>query len=140
MASKEPIRHEGEVVAVEGSVVHVKMTVHSACASCEAHAKCSFSESRDKVVAIPVAKDEHYEVGDHVMVVISRGEGLLAVWWAYLLPAVGLIAVYFVVNHWCNELISACAALGFVGLYWGVLALLRKRLDRQFRFSIEKDI
>lgn len=134
---EEVAKHSGVVTAVEAGQVEVRMKVNSACGSCQAHAKCGFAESADKVVVIETALWQHYHVGDAVEVVISQRNGLVAVVLAYLLPAVLMIAVFIVMNSLFGELWAALGTLLFVVLYWGVLWCFRKRIKQRFSFRLQ---
>lgn len=131
-------KHEGVVVRSEKGCVHVKIVVNSACSACEAHGKCGFAESKDKVVAVESEEWQSYRDGDQVVVGVNEGLGLSAVLIAYFLPAVLMIAVFVVLHQFSTELWTALGTLFFVCVYWTVLALFRGKLRKRFTFSIEK--
>lgn len=132
-------KHDGTVVAATPGRVQVQMQVLSACASCEAHARCTFAEKKDKLVDIDTSDWRQYNPGDPVTVIINSGHGLLAVLIAYVLPAVLILAVFGVLYalH-LPELWIALATLVAVALYTLVLYLCRHRLQRRFTFRLEK--
>ena len=131
--------HSGTVIAVENNHVRVEMQVLSACASCEAHAKCTFAEKKEKVVDIDTPDWQRYQVGDAVNVIINTSRGFLAVFIAYILPAVLLVGTLVAL---CllrlPELLAAILTLVVIGLYGVVLCLFRGKLQRKFTFGIEK--
>lgn len=130
--------HDGTVTDVAHGHVQVQMQVLSACASCEAHAKCGFAEKKDKIVEIDTSDWKQYHVGDPVTVIINSGRGLLAVLIAYILPSVVLLAslVVFTLLH-IPEGLTALLILLVVALYAIILYLFRHRLQRKFTFQIE---
>lgn len=136
--------HNGIVTATAKGHVQVQMQVLSACASCEAHAKCGFAEKQDKTVDIDTSDWQQYHVGEAVTVVISSGLGLQAVLIAYVIPSVVLLAslAIFTLLH-IPEGITALLILLIVALYALSLYLFRRRLQRKFSFQIrhkEQDI
>ena len=131
--------HPGVVVHSADGHVQVKMEVISACASCEAHARCTFSEKKDKIVDIDTPDWRQYTPGDQVTVIINSGHGLLAVLIAYVLPALLILAVFALLYALrLPELWIALITILVVCIYGWVLYLMRHRLQRKFTFRIEK--
>lgn len=136
---EKTVTHTGTVVAAENGLVKVSMQVTSACAACEAHAKCGFAESKDKVVEIATPDWHDYHEGDAVTVIIKTGNGLLAVLIAYVLPAILLLATFITLYSLrLPDVWSAILTLCVVGLYGLVLCCFRGKLQRKFTFSIHK--
>ncbi len=122
----------------DGSIVSVVINTRSACTTCEAHSRCGFAESKDKVVDIPT-QGVAYTPGEHVIVNISEGRGLLAVWIAYVLPAIIMLAVIISLSmaH-MSELVVIIAALAALALYVALLFLLRRHISSRFVLSVQK--
>ncbi len=131
--------HSGKVTAVNNGKVTVEMHIVSACASCEAHSRCGFAESKDKIVEIDTRQWRDYAVGDNVRVIIQTSNGLRAVLIAYIIPAIILIGalVAFYSMH-INEGITALLTLAVVALYGVFLYLIRQRLQQRFTFQLRK--
>ena len=131
--------HAGTVVEVAENQVKVQMQVLSACASCEAHARCTFAEKKDKMVDIATPDWRQYAPGDRVTVIINSGLGLLAVLIAYVLPALLILAIFAVIYalH-LPELWIALITILATGLYGVVLYLCRNRLQQRFTFRLKK--
>ncbi len=131
--------HAGTVVASGNKQVKVKMEVISACASCEAHARCTFSEKKDKIVDIETQQWQQYHEDDPVTVIINSGHGLLAVLLAYILPAIVILATFALLfSLHLSELWVALITLVAVALYGGILYLCRNRLQQKFTFRLAK--
>ena len=139
---KDIVQHDGLVVAVSPKSVTVQIRSVSACASCAAHAKCGFAESKDKTLEIPTqavkqSDSQTFAVGDPVTVTIDHSRGLLAVWFAYLLPALLLIAVIVALSLAAlPEGLVALAALATLAIYILILYLFRRRLDSRFTLTV----
>ena len=131
--------HDGTVTNVTPGTVTVQLHVVSACASCEAHSRCGFADSKDKTMDIDTPQWQQYHVGDHVTVAINANRGLQAVLIAYILPALLLLATFAVLTalH-LSEGWVALVTLLVVGLYAIGLYLCRQRLQRQFTMAISQ--
>ena len=138
MAGLERIAsHDGTVKRVLNGAVEVEIVSTSACASCEAHGKCGFAEAKNKTVAVPTADWQRYAEGERVVVNIDESRGMLAVWIAYVLPALVLLGVIIGLSvAGAPELTVALAALAALALYTGALYLLRGRIGRKFTLTV----
>ncbi len=134
--------HPGIVTAVKEGFVTVQIESTSACAACQAHARCGFAESKTKTLDIPTqaieqSNNQTINVGDRVTVTIDHTRGLLATWWAYVLPAVLLLTavVGFSLLKFPESLVILLS-LAVIGLYTLLLFLLRQKLDSQFTLIV----
>ena len=134
--------HPGTVIAVKKGFVTVQITSLSACASCQAHSRCGFAESKTKTLDIPSSNlqppTSNLQPGDKVTVTIDHQKGLLATWWAYILPAILLLAVSVPLSLLgLPEPIVILLTLAALGLYILILYLFKKKLDSRFTLSLE---
>lgn len=131
------MQHPGTVTSVKKGFVTVQITSLSACAACQAHSKCGFAESKTKTLDIPTALWQQYNVGEPVTVTIDHSRGLAATWWAYLLPAILLIAAVVAFSFaGFSEPLVILFSLFTLGLYILLLYILRKKLDSKFTLTI----
>lgn len=138
----ERIEHEGKVVSVDKDYIGVEIVNKSACAACHAKGVCGASDASIKVVE--VAQDittltEDYQVGETVNVVMRESMGTQAVWLAYVVPLMVLMAAILV--FWlcqASELVMGLGALGILALYYIILYFFRNKISKIFTFSIEK--
>ena len=136
------MEHPGIVTAVKPGFVTVQIESTSACAACEAHSKCGFAESKTKTLDIPTqaikqANNQVFSIGDRVTVTIDHTRGLLATWWAYVLPALLLLAA--VVGFSLASLSEPAVillSLAVLAVYILILFLLRKKLDSKFTLTV----
>ena len=132
-------KHIGKVNGIRPGAVSVVIESISACAACEAHSKCGFSESKEKQMEIETPLWNEYQEGDTVEVQINQGLGLMAVLWAYLLPAILLLAsLMLTLLNGMGEGLSILIAFGVLLIYLIILYANRHRLQRRFSFQIEK--
>ena len=140
--AKERIEHEGKVVSVDKDYIAVEILNKSACAACHAKGVCGASDQAVKVVE--VAQDittltQDFQVGETVNVVMAPSMGAQAVWFAYVIPLMVLLASVTV--FWlcgASELLMGLASLGIVALYYLGVFLFRDKISKIFTFSIEK--
>lgn len=129
--------HDGIVTAVKPDRVTVKIEAVSACATCAAHGRCGFAESKNKTVEVPTGQWQQYKEGDSVTVHIDESRGMLAVWLAYVLPAVLMLtAIVGLSLAHVPEGLVALAALLVLGLYVFFLYLLRCKVERSFTLTV----
>lgn len=132
--------HDGIVLAVEPRMVKVEMHVVSACASCKAHASCSFVDKADKVVEVETDEWQLYHEGERVTVSVNESLGLLAVLLAYIVPAVLLIAALALMAATSDsDILAAAIPILVVALYYLVLYRFRHRLQKRFSFGLSKE-
>ena len=134
------MEHPGIVTAAKPGFVTVQIESVSACASCAAHAKCGFAESKEKSLEIPISQSESQQLteGTRVTVSIDSSSGMRAVWIAYLLPALLIIAVVIALSAaGIDEGLVAVAAFGVLGLHILALILLRRKIERQFKITVK---
>lgn len=137
MENQRIASHPGIVTAVDKGRVSVRIEAVSACASCAAHARCGFAESKEKTVEVPAADAQRYAPGDSVTVHIDENRGLLAVWLAYILPALLILAVIalFSILHF-PEWAVVLAAFAALGLYILFLYFRRRHVESRFTLTL----
>lgn len=135
----DTIKHDGIVDSIEGGCIHVRIVQASACAACGAKSLCSAAESKEKIVDIYGADTNAYKVGQRVMVEGAATMGMKAVRLAFLFPLLLLVAAV-ALAMWLtdgNEALGAVAALLTLVAYFAVLFACKKRLAREFTFTIK---
>ena len=132
---EEGIRHRGIVERVDGETATVRIAQTSACAACHAAKMCMASESREK--RIDARMTEPVNVGDEVEVMVREQAGWLAVFLAYIIPFLLLVAAVagFDKMGW-SEAKAGTAALVSVAVYYIILRMFRDKLQRKFTFWV----
>lgn len=130
---EDTIRHNGIVERIDGDTAVVRIAQTSACAACHAAKMCMASESRDKRIEARML--EPLSVGDEVEVLVREQAGWLAVFLAYIIPFLLLVAAVAGFDHmgW-SEAKAGTAALVSVAVYYVILRLFRDKLQRKFTF------
>ena len=138
MAAGE-ITHIGKVVSVGKDSVTVQIVSESACASCHAAGLCGASESKRKIVKVPVRGDQAYSLGQEVEVCLAGKMGLKAVLLSYVIPLVILlILVLSLSSIGLGELTCGLASIGGIAVYYLILYFCRSSLAEEYVFYVRK--
>jgi len=130
--------HTGKVVSMTPTATTVQIVSHSACSECHAAGLCGLSEYTEKAIEVPADPSATYRVGDEVQVVLKASMGFKAVWLAYFLPLVVLLAVALgLIALGVKEVVAGFAGIGAVALYYLGIWLLRDRLRNEYVFTIQ---
>ena len=133
----ESVAHRGKIVSITPEFTTVEIISESACSSCHAAGLCGMSEYTKKAIEVPTRSWDSYEVGQEVNVVLRASMGHKAVWLAYVVPLVIMVAVLLgLTAAGAGELVSGIAAIGAAALWYFVLWLLRERLRNEYIFEI----
>ena len=139
MSSSSIISHRGKIVDITPEFTTVDIISESACSACHAKSLCTLSESKTKQIIVPTRGWITFEPGEEVNVQLKATMGLKAVWLAYVIPLFVLLAVLLGLHAaGMSELIAGLSAIGAVALYYFVIWLLRRKLQNEYTFNIEK--
>lgn len=132
------IVHSGRIVEISPEFTSVEIVSESACSACHAKGLCGVSESRTKVVQLPTRGWDDYKVGDEVQLVLKSSMGHRAVWLAYVIPLFILLAVMLgLLEAGVRDIVSAGVAVAAIAVYYFVLWLCRKKLQKEYIFNIK---
>ena len=135
---KEAVTHKGKVVKMTPQVTTVAILQHGACSECHAAGLCGMGDMAEKLVEVPTDPYAFYGVGDEVEVLLKASMGMKAVWLAYFIPLLVLLAVVLPLSalH-VGEVVTGVCALVAVGLYYLLLYLFRDKLKNEYIFTIK---
>lgn len=135
---KEQVSHKGRVVRITPQTTTVSIEQHAACSSCHAAGLCGMAEVAEKAVEVPTDPYASYGVGDEVEVVLKASMGMKAVWLAYFIPLVILMAVILgLVALGVGEMTAGLCGLGAIAVYYLLLWLLRDKFKNEYVFTIK---
>ena len=135
----ETISHKGRIIGITPEFTTVEIVSESACSSCHAKGLCGVSESKVKQIQVSTRGWDNYCPGDEVEVLLSASMGHKAVWIAYAIPLMVLMALLFGASALgAGELVSGLAGIGGTAVYYFVIWLLRDRLRNEYIFNIKK--
>ena len=137
--AQETVSHSGKILSVDPQLITVEIVSESACGACHAKGLCGLGEQKVKQVSVPTPVSPFFEVGEEVYVDLKASMGHKAVWIAYALPLVVLLAVIGIfLKAGAGELVAGLAGIGAVAVYYFCIWLLRGRLRDQYIFTIRK--
>ena len=132
------VSHKGRIVRMTPQTTTVALLQHGACGSCHAAGLCGMAEVAEKAVELPTDPYASYGVGDEVEVVLKASMGMKAVWLAYCIPLLVLLAVILgLFALGTGEVVAGVAGLAAVGVYYLLLWLFRDRLRNEYVFTIK---
>ena len=133
------IKHRGIVESINGSHIRVRIVQTSACSACSVKGHCNASESKEKLVDVFDTKASSYRVGEEVMLYGTTSMGMQAVFWAFGVPFLILLAALFITMHLTrgDELKSAIISLLALAPYYLIIYMYRGKLSKKFSFTLE---
>ena len=133
------ISHSGIVESISDGCVQVRILQTSACVACKVAGHCHASESKEKIVDVQnVCDAARLKVGDSVTVCASRDVANKALLLGFGLPFLILVSVLLIaLKLFSDEGMAALTALSALVPYYGILYLLRDRIQQRMAFSIE---
>jgi sigma-E factor negative regulatory protein RseC len=133
------LEHKGIVSEVGEKLVEVEFVTQSACSECKAKGLCGVDEGDKRFVTVYEPMAGYYQKGEEVMIGVSEVMGMKAAVYAYIIPffilAGGLMLTPYL--GW-GEVATGLSSLGLVCLYYVVLWLFRRRIEKEIVFKIRK--
>ncbi len=131
------IKHKAKIVQVLPNFVEAEIEVKSACAQCALQKACQMHEVSQCKIIIPLEQGKIYQVGEVVNVSISLEEGMLAAFYAYVLPLILVLLTLFIsLMSGVSEIISGiCSIIVLIPYYFGVF-LKKNFFARKLNFKI----
>ena len=138
MSSNSDISHRGRIVSVTPEITTVEITSEAACSACHAKGLCSLGDATVKQVELPTRGWDSHAVGDEVQVVLRASMGHKAVWLAYVVPLLVMVAALLgTLAAGGPELLAGGIAIGAIALYYTLIWLFRSRLRDHYIFNIK---
>lgn len=133
------IKHSGVVLSIDGQTARIKILQTSACAACKAREICVSSESQEKVIEAMML--EPLQIGEKAEVIVREQLAWKAILLGYILPFIVMVAVIVVLDvcTTLDETISGTIALCSIAVYYLVLRLFRKKIQKHFSFTARKE-
>lgn len=133
------IVHQGTVKEIMGRTVVVSIEAAGACEGCKVSGLCGLSTDHEKEIAVYDTAADMYEVGETVIVGVGTAMAMKAVLWAYIVPFLLMLGVLTGLTALkLPELTAGLSTLGTAAVYFILLWIFRKRLERDIIFKIRK--
>ncbi len=133
------LEHRGVVSEVGEKMVEVEFVTESACGECKAKGLCGVDEGDKRFVTVWEPNAQYFVVGEEVMIGVSEVMGMKAAVYAYIIPFFILIGGLLLTTRlgW-GEVAAGLSSLGVMCLYYVVLWLFRRRIEKEIVFKIRK--
>ena len=136
---REEVAHKGKVIRVTPQSTTVSILQEGACASCHAAGLCGMADLAEKAVEVPTDLHHPHAVGEEVNVALMASMGMKAVWLAYFIPLLLLLAVILgLIGLGVAEVPAALAGIGTLAVYYLLLYLFRDKLRNDYIFTIKE--
>ena len=135
---KFEIKHAGFISKISYGVLTVSLKGNINCEGCKAKAACGISESNNKELEI-FEIDQVFNLNECVQVVLEKGLGLKAVFFAYVLPFILLIFTLFITSNFLKEWLAGLVSLSILIPYYMLLYLTKDYFQKAFKISILKN-
>ena len=133
------VSHKGKVTEMTPEATTVVILSSSACGECHAAGLCGVADMAEKTIQVAPDPYATYKVGDEVEVILKASMGFKAVWLAYCIPMVILLAaVLGLLALGLGEVVASVAGLAAIGLYYLGLWLFRDKLQNEYIFTIKR--
>ena len=134
----ESVSHKGKVIKMTPQLTTVSILQHGACSACHAAGLCGMADLAEKTVEVATDPYASYGVGDEVEVLLKASMGMKAVWLAYFIPLLIVVAVILgLVALGVGEVAAGLSGLGALAVYYFLLWLFRDRLKNEYIFTIK---
>jgi sigma-E factor negative regulatory protein RseC len=133
------ISHDGVIASMDEDRVTVKITSYAACSSCHAKGACNMAGGEEeKLLHIPLP-DPDFSIGEKVKVILAQSLGFRALFLGYVLPFLLVLTMLLTMTAaGSGELVAGLASLGVLLPYYAGLKWMRRKVDKQFSFFVQK--
>lgn len=137
MDSGKLILHTGVVESFADGLARVRIFHGGKCGTCTAKGGCPSASLGEDGQTVDVHFDGDLSVGQEVNVALRARTDILAIVLAFGVPIVLLTSIVIAATQaGFGQVASGLAAIGSVMAYLGIMALLRKNLQKKFELMI----
>lgn len=131
------VTHDGVITKIDGRKITVQFVQQSACADCHAKMLCTSGDSKQRSI-VADSYGVPYQVGEAVTVEVTNQLAWTAMFYAFGLPTLVVLAVLFTAVSFMGEMLACALTLVALAAYYFVLYLFRKNLDRKVVFVLSR--
>lgn len=134
------IQHGGIIKSITKNRLEVEIQTGSACHSCAVRGSCSLPDNSTRIIPVSPLPGKTYRLNEKVTVIMQESQGWLAVFMAFILPLLLVLAVLLsTLVLWQNETLAASASLLILAPYYLILYSFRHRLQKRFHFRLKEE-
>lgn len=138
--SEEVLSHTGIIKDIKNEDNHkkaiVEVPVSSACAHCKVSGSCSSSSTSERVLETILMSEA--TVGDRVRVEMAQKLSWMALLYSFAIPLVLIFGTFFGLLEVTNEIVAAIGCIAILVPYYGLLRILKGKLEKTFLFQAYK--
>lgn len=127
--------HSGVVSRIRGRSIIVSLDKNIHCESCRAKGACGVSDTANKEVEI-IDADSAFKLNDPVEVTLRKNLGHKAVFWAYILPFIIMMATLLLMSFFFEEWMAGLVSLLVLVPYYAIVYALKNYFKETFKISI----
>ncbi|UJH66224.1 SoxR reducing system RseC family protein [Allomuricauda sp. SCSIO 65647] len=131
------LTHSGVVSGKKGRSLIVSLDENLQCESCYAKGTCGIADSGSKQIEVS-APIGSFKLNEPVTVVLQKGLGLKAVFWAYVFPFLLMILTLWAAAFFVQEWVAGVLSLLVLVPYYLVLNTLKDLFKKKFAISVLK--
>lgn len=132
------ISHDGVISTISERKLTVSLKGNINCEGCKAKAACGVSDTNDKQIEV-FETNHNFKLNEPVQLVLEKGLGLKAVFFAYILPFILLIFTLFITSNFLKEWIAGLISLAMLIPYYLLLYFTKDSFQKAFKISILKN-
>jgi sigma-E factor negative regulatory protein RseC len=134
----ETVPHTGIIERIDPPVLYVRIEQPSACSGCRAGAACPAAEGKSHIVRVEDSTG-CFAVDEEVLLHGRYGMGIQALLLACVIPMIlVVVALGIAFGLTGDEPLSGGIGLSVLLPYYGLIYLIRGKLNRKFVFTVSK--
>lgn len=134
---KKLIKHNVTVSKVANDYIETTIAVSTACDGCHAKSSCGTSSDKTRIIRVPY-KGHDIKLGDHINIIGDSSMGLGAVFFAYILPFLLVMASLIISLSFLHlsDTMAGALSLLVLPIYYFILFLFKHKFEQKYTFRI----
>ena len=132
------IQHFGEISKINKTKLTVTLKGDTNCEACKVKSSCGMSGSNKKEIEIQNTL-QSYQLNEKVKVIMHKGLGLKAVFFAYVFPFILMFITLIIALIYLTEWIAGLLAMFILIPYYIIIYLFKNSFENYFKISIVKN-
>lgn len=135
------IAKTGTITQITNQEICVKIQQATSCNACRHKTNCALNHCQEKVLTLPLPTDFKADIGQKVLLKINSKQSSLAILLGFIIPLIILLISLGVSLKIFqqSENFAATTSLIILTFYYGLLFLLKPRLNKTFNIQITKE-
>ncbi len=135
------IAKTGTITQITAKEICVKIRQITSCEGCHHKTNCAVNHCQEKVLTLPLPTDFKADIGQKVLLKINPKQSSFAILLGFIIPLITLLISLGVSLKIFqqSENFAATTSLIILAFYYGLLFLLKPRLNKTFNIQITKE-